>query len=681
VSLRERLVTTAIAKKKQNGHDLEEEARLAREREADELPDQQLHYCGLYFDFDCDYEKLNIKLEEALKRSRADAVKLAQWFVTQFDLNPPHVQCWFSGKKGFHVYVHPEPFGIQPHRHLSYIIKHVAVQLKDFLGLTTLDTSVYTIPRMWRIANTTHPSTGRFKIELSLHELANWDIGKILEQSRGPRTGYGAERAIVISNLYDPVEYKDVDPLEDAVAWWRQFIELYDIQADMQRLRPRRPIVRPRDSDEWPDCIKDMLEHGPKDGGPNRNRVLLPIAGFLHDANIDRLVAHDMVKQWTESFYPDPSELRQRIQNGRSVVECAYRGMLRFSCRAIRGNRGTGATGRVSCPGEMNCPWINDPSDQEPEEIPTVHLSEATKGCYINTCVSTPIHVAAIAGHPFDLPVKGKVRCNPDPEAKICSKCPNREADGKLRWTMDASEHLVLQLINVNENQRKGAIKRKCGIPVKCARHTIEIDEHSNVEELQIIPMVDFAQVYMEESHEEDLTVRSARHVVRRAFHLGHGLSANKKYMMEGSVFAHPKDQRVCFLSDKFEPAQNDIDQFEMSPELYQRLLIFQRKQGESVEKKLLSIHRDFTPLGDRLQVRGQAHQQGLVRAAHHGRHRHRQDHYGRADDAAPGLGRADRRRGLEAHRPGLRVDPDAGPVDSPLGQDTPERSAAARDR
>ena len=596
VSLRERAALNAtVTKRKKNGHDEEEAARIKRESEADELPDQQLHYNGFYFDFDCDYEKLKIPLEDAIKRSRADAVKLASWFLTQFDLNPPHVQCWFSGKKGFHVYVHPEPFGIQPHRHLTYIIKHVALQLKASLDLPTLDTSVYTISRMWRIPNTTHPSTGRFKIELSNEELKNWDVGKILEQSRGPRTGYGADRAIIISNLYDAIEYKDIDHIEDAVTWWRQFIELYDIQADMMRLRPRRPIMKPRDSDDWPECISDMLEGGPKNGGPNRNRVLLPIAGFLHDAGIGKTEAHSMIKQWTESFYPEPQFMRERVQNGRSVVDCAYRGMLRFSCRAIRGNRGTGAAGRVKCCGESNCPWIGEPADQEPEEIPTVHLSEATKGCYIDTVVRTPVHVAALAGHPFDLPVKGKILCNPQPEAKICVNCPNLEGKGGMGWVMNAEEYLVLQMINVNENQRKGAIKKKCGIPEKCFRHRIKIDEHSNVEEIQIIPMVDFAQVYMEDSHkDEDIAVRSARHVVRRGFHLGHGLTANKKYMMEGSVFAHPKDQRVCFLSDKFEPAQNDIDQFEMSPELYQQLLTFQRR-GESVEQKLIDIHRDLT--------------------------------------------------------------------------------------
>lgn len=565
--------------------------------QTDDLPDQQLHYNGLFFDFDCDCTKLGISENEALSRSLADARTLADWFIQTFDPNPAHVQAWFSGKKGFHLMVRPELFDITPHRHLTYIIKNIAIQLKDELDLQTLDTSVYTNRgRMWRIPNTVHPSTGRFKIELRLHELANWDVPTILKQSRGPRNDTENTEALPNSHLFEFVEYREIRPDPDAMKWWREFVELYEIRHDMKRLRPQKKIERPSGSQKLPACMQDMMDNGPKPTGPNRNRVLLPIVGFFRDAGMDRHEAHKQVKDWTEKFYPEQSQLRQRLQNGRTVVESAYRGSLRFACRAILGNGGTSADERVACVGYENCPWIQDPADQDPEETPTVHLSDATKGCYMNTVVRTPIHVAAIAGHPFDLPIRGRIECGMNAGDKLCGDCPNGPKGGRgaMGWKFDAEDDLVLELINVNKNQRKGTIKARCKIPKNCFKHKIKVLEHSNLEELQIIPMVDYAQVYMEDNAKEDAMAKSYRHVVRRAFHLGHNIQANKKYMIEASVFAYPKDQRVCLLFDKAEPAQNDIDQFRMTPERYQNLLAFQRRQGQSVEDKLLDIHRDL---------------------------------------------------------------------------------------
>jgi len=565
--------------------------------EGDQLPDQQLHYHGLYFDFDCDSEKLGLSLEDALDRSRGDAIKLIEWFFTAFpDLNPAHVQCWFSGRKGFHVMVRPEVFGIKPHRHLTYILKNAANQLKNELGLDTLDASVYTIPRMWRIPNTVNPKSGRFKIELFVEELKKLSAQEIMKMARHPRNEVGAKVAIPLSHLWGKDEYKEIVADEVATAWWQEFVNLYDIHVDMRRLRPMRPIIRPKDGSKLPACMKDLLENGPKETGPNRNRVLLPMVGFFVDAGTERKEAHRIVKQWTEQFYPEPRKVRERVANGRTVVESGYRGGLQFSCRAIRGNSGKGTDERVACVGYENCPWIQDPSDQNPQETPTVHLSEATRGCYMNTKIRMPVHVAAIAGHPFDLPLKGRVVCGKDAGEKLCGRCPVLEADGKFNFKFDAGDEKVLELINVNKSQRKGTIKAKVGVPEKCFKHKLEILEHSNLEEVQLIPMVDFAQVYMSEVDDsDDETAKSYRHVVRRGFHLGHGIKANNKYMVEASVFAHPKDQRVCFLFDKAEPAQNDIDQFTMTPEKLRNLKVFQRRKGQSVEQKLLEIHRDFT--------------------------------------------------------------------------------------
>jgi hypothetical protein len=561
-----------------------------------ELPDKQNHYHGLFFDFDCDHTKLGISEEEALGRSKADVTTLVAWFQDRFAFDPAHIQIWFSGKKGFHCTVRPELFGIKPHRHLTYIVKSMAKQLGRVLQLSTLDTSVYSIPRMWRIPNTVHPSTGRYKIELTVDELLSWKIGDILKESRGPRNPQEIETALPPSHLWPKEKYKEILVNEEASPWWEEFMQLYEVHLDMNRLRPTRPIVRPDGKVKWPVCVGDILENGPKPTGPNRNRVLLPVVGFMVDSGMEKKEANRLVKVWTEEHYQDPRKLQERVDNGRTVVETGYSGGLSFNCRAMKGNSGKSTDERVECVGYENCPWIQDESDQNPAETPTLHLSDASKGCYMNTKVRMPVHVAAIAGHPFDLPMRGRVVCRMD-AGKMCERCPVGKEGGTTEWSFASNDDQSLEMIGVPKNVRKGVIRQKTGVPKDCHRSRIEVLEHSNLEEIQIIPMVDFAQLYggSSSSEDDDAAAKSYRHVVRRAFHLGHGIKANKKYMIEANVMAFPKDQRVCFLFDKAEQAQNDIDQFVMTPERYQNLRVFQQRPGQTVEEKLLEIHQDFT--------------------------------------------------------------------------------------
>lgn len=587
--------------KKANGHDLEEAERIAREAEATELPDRQLHYHGLFFDFDCDYQKLGIDEETALERSQEDVKKLVTWFQQTFDIDDPAlIQIWFTGSKGFHAVIRPEIFGIQPHSHLTYIIRNIAVELAELLGLETLDRSVYTCPRQWRIPNTIHPRTGRFKIEITQAELMRWTVPRILKESRAPRAEYNAREAIPFSHLWDDIEYSDVPPDPVAVAWYRERYEHYEAYRDLRNGKPRVGITIPKKgSKHYPACIKDILENGPKDGGPNRNRVILPIAGFLNDIGLKQSAANEIIENWTRTFYPEQAKLQERIANGKSVVDSAYRGGLSFSCRFIRSLKGQGDGGSVNCVREEKCPWINDPGDMALDKIPLLHLADASKGCYIGSKVRVPIHVAAIAGKRYEIPIRGEVQCTPKTNengelAAGCKNCPNNGGE-PTPWLFKPDDRQTLNLFNVNDSTKRSTIRQQAGITPKCYRNRLEIIEESTIEELQIIPMVDYAQAYLMAQSEDEASPRKPKHAVERAFFIGHGLETNKKYMIDTYVWGHPKDQSVVFLFDKAEAAQNDIDQFEMTPELYRKLLLFQPARDQSIKDKLQEIHRDLT--------------------------------------------------------------------------------------
>lgn len=599
----ERQDLAAIKRAKVKGPEAEAAEREARIKEAHDRPDKQVHYHGLYFDFDCDPDALHITEDEALQRSLADTRKLVGHLRALFsEVREPHLQVWYSGRKGFHVLMRPEVFGIRPHKHLSYIVKLAAWDLRSELAIETLDKSVYSIPRQWRIGNSLHPKSGRYKIELSLTELATWPIDKIRDTARGPR-GHSTE-PLPSSHLYTEHEYQDIAVDPQAAAWWAAYFHTYEAEQDLRNVRPRRPIVKPDHVSDFPVCINDILRHGPKDGaGHPRNRVVLPLIGFFKDAGLDQEEAAKQLDEFNHNHYPDTeTEQAARRTKDRGIIYGAYRpeGHTRFACRFIRSLSGPGDTGQVACVGENKCPWIGDPVDQEPETVPVIHLSEASKGCYIGTKIKTEIHVAAMAKAPYGLPIKGSIECQPDPTAKICERCPNRMDEGcgkgKLEWTIDADDRLALEMVNVNDNIKRGAIKKKCGIPEKCFRHKIVTQINSNLEEVQVIPLVDHAQSFrIADTEEESVANKAARHVVATAYHLGHGIEPNKKYRVEASVWGHPKDQRMCLVFEKKEAAQDDISQFQMTPELYDKLRIFQVRAGQSVEDKLREIHSDFT--------------------------------------------------------------------------------------
>ena len=578
----------------------------------EDFAEGQMHYHGVFFDFDCKAATLQGDEEErsiqAVGHSLDDARKVVSFFQKEL-LIPDHlIQCWFSGMKGFHVIVRPEVLAIIPHRHLTAIVKMAILQIKDRLELPTLDTTVYSKGRQWRIPNSIHPKSGLFKYELSVRELLDWDAQKIRFMARAPRGDMQFGEALPQSHVWPSANYQNIEPVEGAANWWQQFLDLYDVRRDMDRLRPQQLIIKPVDgSDDFPACIQDLMNHGPKPTGPNRNKVLLPMAGFFVDAGLDRAETTHLLVGWTKHYYPDPSgELPGRIQNAQSVIAAAYGGRLHFSCRAIRANSGTTAEEKVACTGADKCPWINKPSDQDPVQVPTVHLSEANKGCYIGTKVRTPVQVAALASAPFGIPLKGKIECGQNANEKLCAGCacgPNA-AKGTLLFDFSAEDDKVLELIGVNNNEKTSHVRAFCKIPHKCFQNRITYSEMTNLEEVELIPMVDYSQIYMEEQtsarstkdkDEVEMQSQSAKHVIQRGFHMGHGIQPNKKYMVEANVFNFPKDQRVCLLFDKAEPAQNDIEQFMMTPDRYENLKVFRPREGQTVEDKMQEIHEDLT--------------------------------------------------------------------------------------
>jgi hypothetical protein len=121
----------------------------------------------LVWDFD---NKTNPEL------ARQDVVTLAHRLVDEYNVDPEAIQCYFSGSKGFHVYL-PLDKNINPEDFKS-ATSNIAKDLKTF------DSVVSDPARVIRLEHTKHPVTGLYKIPLSIDDVDTLTIDQIKERAK-----------------------------------------------------------------------------------------------------------------------------------------------------------------------------------------------------------------------------------------------------------------------------------------------------------------------------------------------------------------------------------------------------------------------------------------------------------------------------------------------------------------
>ena len=130
---------------------------------------------ALVFDVD------NENLEEALKDTR----KLVGRLVSDFGIPRGAIGVYFSGAKGFHIYLPASLFGgFEPSPNLPRLHAKLARRLAWPLKV---DPSIYERNRIFRLVNTINAKTGLFKIHLTRDELSNLSIDVICELAKTAR--------------------------------------------------------------------------------------------------------------------------------------------------------------------------------------------------------------------------------------------------------------------------------------------------------------------------------------------------------------------------------------------------------------------------------------------------------------------------------------------------------------
>lgn len=190
------------------------------------------------------------------------------------------------------------------------------------------------------------------------------------------------------------------------------------------------------------------------------------------------------------------------------------------------------------------------------------------------------------AASPSHLPKVIEYSCWKDWGDK-CQKCGLFSFAGKRRIELDPGDRELMRMIEKTDEQVQKLVFRLADVPTTCPKVDAEELEQWTVEELQVMPSV--------ENRSEEIVNPVDRTVYN--FGLVPDLEINKTYEITGLGTRHPKDQKSVFQSWNCEPVQVDIERFQMTPEIYEQLKIFQPDEWseQTPYEKLKEIARDLS--------------------------------------------------------------------------------------
>ncbi|AQT68695.1 DNA primase small subunit [Anaerohalosphaera lusitana] len=129
----------------------------------------------------------DIDSPDDLEKARSDTLKLCELTTDRLEIGTDMLEIYFSGSKGFHVTIPPEVFDAFPSRYIMELYNKMALKACSY-GIETIDRTVYTHRRLWRIPNSINSKSGLYKIPLLHKELLHLSADQIAKLAEHPRS-------------------------------------------------------------------------------------------------------------------------------------------------------------------------------------------------------------------------------------------------------------------------------------------------------------------------------------------------------------------------------------------------------------------------------------------------------------------------------------------------------------
>lgn len=146
----------------------------------------------------CKFICIDIDNEKDIIGSQNSAIKVVERLNSIYGINPDELFIYYSGNKGFHIYLVDRILGTTDNYY-----DNIGDKCKSFIGdildgIENIDGKIYEDHRIMRIPNSLHAKTKRYKIELTFDELKG-DIFGIYELSSQPRH---ITRKVIYQNIH-----------------------------------------------------------------------------------------------------------------------------------------------------------------------------------------------------------------------------------------------------------------------------------------------------------------------------------------------------------------------------------------------------------------------------------------------------------------------------------------------
>ncbi len=228
-------------------------------------------YGSFYLDFDA---------EEDFDKARQDAISVIWYLKQRFTYNIPEsfIRIFFSGKKGIHIVIPANVFGIEPHKHLNEFYKLMALKMSEQTKNGTLDTRIYDRRRLFRIYNSLHPDTKLYKIPLTYFELTSLSVEEIKEKAKEPQ----------------PMRYEQTYEVNRAKAEYEKYMEEWKLRFEKKFSKKKNYETKPLDF--VPHCIQELWASGPVKG--QRNDSAAALTSFLKKQGLSEEEAWKNLVKW-----------------------------------------------------------------------------------------------------------------------------------------------------------------------------------------------------------------------------------------------------------------------------------------------------------------------------------------------------------------------------------------------
>jgi len=220
-----------------------------------------------------------------------------------------------------------------------------------------------------------------------------------------------------------------------------------------------------------------------------------------------------------------------------------------------------------------------------------VTLGDSLKPIHRGQNLMVPVIVSARRDERLHYPSNTVFNCDQS-AGKMCERC-DLLGSGEKTVKIYPSDPGLIDFVGISTKAQRSIIRARAGIPPSCGIVETSTVESGTIEEILVTPELDTSQ-------------SDTMHLVQRAFYIGLGLDYNESYILKTRPTPFHKNGKIVQHVMEATPAHDSIESFEMSPELYDELSVFQAEPGQ-VKKKLWEIANDLqdhvTKIWDRLPM------------------------------------------------------------------------------